>query len=115
MGVMIEHFAGAFPLWLSPVQVRIIPVSEDQHKETISVKERLMAANVRVEADLSSDNFGKRIRNAKTSYIPYFIIIGEKDQAVGKITLESRDAGQIGQLIADEVVERLVMEIKDRK
>jgi len=115
MSILIEHTAGKFPLWLSPVQVRIIPISEDQHKESVLVKEMLAAAGIRVEDDLSNDSFGKRIRNAKTSRIPYFIIIGEKDQAVGKVTLESRDAGQIGQLKAEEVVERLNKEIKERK
>jgi threonyl-tRNA synthetase len=115
MSILIEHTAGKFPLWLSPVQVRIIPISENQHKETALIKEKLLSAGVRAEADLSNDNFGKRIRNAKVSHIPYFIIIGEKDQAVGKVTLESRDAGQIGQLKAEEVVERLVKEIKERE
>ena len=112
MGIVIEHYSGKFPLWLSPVQVRIIPISENQHKEAVLIKEKLFAAGVRAEADLSNDSFGKRIRNAKTSHIPYFIIIGEKDQSVGKVTLESRDAGQIGQLKAEEVVEKLVKEIK---
>ena len=115
MSILIEHTAGKFPVWLSPVQVRIIPISENQHKESALIKEKLMSAGIRVEADLSNDSFGKRIRNAKTSYIPYFIVIGEKDQAVGKVTLESRDAGQIGQLKAEEVVEKLVKEIKERK
>jgi threonyl-tRNA synthetase len=115
MGIVIEHYSGKFPLWLAPVQVRIIPISENQHKEAALIKEKLITAGVRVEADFSNDSFGKRIRNAKTSYIPYFIIIGEKDQAVGKVTLESRDAGQIGQLKAEEVVERLSKEVKERK
>ena len=115
MGILIEHYSGKFPLWLSPVQVRIIPISENQHKETALIKEKLVAVGVRAEADLTNDNFGKRIRNAKVSHIPYFIIIGEKDQAAGKVTLESRDAGQIGQLKAEEVVDRLVKEIKERK
>jgi threonyl-tRNA synthetase len=115
MGIVIEHYSGKFPLWLSPVQVRIIPISESQHEEAALIKEKLIAAGVRAEADLSNDSFGKRIRNAKTSYIPYFIIIGEKDQSVGKVTLESRDAGQIGQLKAEEVVEKLAKEIKEKK
>ncbi|MDR3558070.1 MAG: threonine--tRNA ligase [Candidatus Pacebacteria bacterium] len=115
MGILIEHYSCKFPLWLAPVQVRIIPISPDQHKESALVKEKLLAAGIRAEDDLSNDSFGKRIRKAKTSYVPYFIVIGEKDQAVGKVTLESRDAGQIGQLKADEVVERMVKEIKEKK
>jgi len=115
LSIFIEHTAGNFPLWLSPVQVRVIPVTDGQHELAILIKEKLAAAGVRVETDLSGDNFGKRIRSAKTSRIPYFIIIGDKDQAAGLITLESRLAGQIGQLKAEEVIEKLIKEIKERK
>jgi threonyl-tRNA synthetase len=69
---------------------------------------------VRSEIDLSNDGFGKKIRNAKTSRIPYFIIIGDKDMTVNKVTLESRDKGQVGQMDAEEVLKKLVGEIKER-
>ena len=122
LGILIEHFAGKFPLWLAPVQARIIPVGEAHHAEAIAVRNMLLDAQVagsssgmRVEADLSNDGFGKKIRNAKTEHIPYFIIIGDKDLADGKVTLESRDLGQIGQLTKEELLARLAEEIATKK
>lgn len=115
MAIIIEHYAGKFPLWLSPVQARIIPIGEAHHAKALEIMEQLKLADVRVEIDLSKDNFGKRIRAAKMEHVPYFIIIGDKDIAAGKVTLESRDLGQIGQLSGGEVIERIVKEIKDKK
>jgi threonyl-tRNA synthetase len=114
LGIIIEHFTGKFPLWLSPVQARIIPIGDAHHAEAIKIRDTLLAHDVRVEVDLGNDNFGKKVRAAKTELIPYFIIIGDKDIAAGKLTLESRDAGQIGQLTHDEVVEKLLTEIKTK-
>ena len=122
LGILIEHFAGKFPLWLAPVQARIIPVGDAHHAEAIAVRDMLLDAvvpgnpnGIRIEADLSHDSFGKKIRNAKTEHIPYFIIIGDKDIADKKVTLESRDAGQIGQITKDELLARLVEEIVSKK
>jgi threonyl-tRNA synthetase len=112
---LIEHYAGNFPLWLSPVQAVIIPVMETHHARASEISDLLKSNNIRVELDLSKDGFGKKIRQAKVSRAPYFIIIGDKDLAVGKATLESRDAGQIGQLTEKEIVDKLITEIKDRK
>ena len=115
MGIVIEHYAGNFPLWLSPVQVKVIPVAEAFFTEAGKVHDSLLAAGLRSEIDLSNDGFGKKIRNAKTSHIPYFIILGEKDIAAKKVTLESRDKGQIGQLTVEEVMKKLVEENRDRR
>jgi threonyl-tRNA synthetase len=115
MSILIEHTAGNFPLWLAPVQVAVIPVAEAFFAEATKVHESLLQAGIRSEADLSNDGFGKKIRTAKTSHIPYFIILGEKDMAAKKVTLESRDHGHVGQLAAEEVVEKLVRENRERK
>jgi threonyl-tRNA synthetase len=115
LGLLIEHFAGKFPLWLAPVQTRIIPIGETHHAEAIAVRDLLLKSNIRAEVDFSNDSFGKKIRAAKTEHIPYFIIIGDKDIAARKITLESRDHGQIGQLEKEAVVLRLTEEIKSKK
>ncbi len=115
MGILIEHFAGNFPLWLSPVQVAVIPVAEAHAAAATKVAEVLKAADLRVELDTSTDSFGKKVRKAKTAHIPYFIILGEKDIQAGKVTLESRDQGQIGQLPLEEVVTRLALEIRNKK
>ena len=115
LGILIEHFAGKFPVWLSPVQARIIPIAENHHEKALEIYEKMRDADIRVEIDLSKDGFGKKIRQAKVEHIPYFIIIGDKDVAAGKVTLESRDAGQIGQLDASEVIEKIAKEIKEKK
>ncbi len=115
LGFLIEHYGGNFPLWLSPIQVKIIPVGGAHHEKAIEIFDSLKSNMVRVEMDLSSESFGKKIRAAKVSRAPYFIIIGDKDIEAGKVTLESRDAGQIGQLNASEVIEKITKEIKEKK
>lgn len=115
VGFLIEHYGGNFPLWLSPIQVKVIPIGDAHHAKSVEVYDALRSHMVRAEIDLSNDGFGKKVRDAKTMRIPYFIIIGDKDIAAGKVTLESRDHGQVGQITEQEVVERIVKEIKVRK
>lgn len=114
LGFLIEHYGGKFPLWLAPVQVKVIPVSEGQFQKAQDISNALREHFVRAEVDLGNDGFGKKIRNAKNAKIPYFIIIGDKDISANKITLESRDHGQIGQVDESTVLQRLLQEIKDR-
>lgn len=115
MGILIEHYAGNFPLWLSPVQVAVIPVRENHNAVAKEVTEKLLALDVRAELNDEDENLGKKIRAAKNQKIPYTIIIGDKDIEAGKVTLESRDHGQIGQVSIEEAVERIVKEIKEKK
>ncbi len=112
IGFLIEHYGGNFPLWLAPIQVKIIPVAEAHSDEAKKVHELLRAAFIRSEVDLSSESFGKKIRAAKTSRVPYFIVIGEKDIEAKKVTLESRGGEKVGQLAVEEVVKKL---LEDRK
>jgi threonyl-tRNA synthetase len=115
IGFLIEHYGGDFPLWLAPVQVKVIPVAESHIEAAKKVHESLRDAMIRSELDDSNNGFGKKVRNAKTAHIPYFIIIGDKDIEADKVTLESRDKGQIGQLRAEEVLKKFEEEIKERK
>ncbi len=115
IGFLIEHYAGNFPLWLAPIQVKVIPVGEAHVESARKVHDSLRSEMVRSELDDSSDNFGKKIRAAKNAKVPYTIIIGDKDMQAGKVTLESRDKGQIGQLNAEEALERIIEEVKERK
>lgn len=115
ISIYIEHTAGNFPLWLSPVQVSIIPVGEAHHAKAVEIYDRLKARMIRAEIDLTDVGFGKKIREAKVNRAPYFIIIGDKDIAAKKVTLESRDAGQIGQLTEEEVIEKIVKENTERR
>lgn len=115
IGFLIEHYAGNLPLWLSPVQVKVIPIGDAHVEAAQKVHTTLRDLMIRSEIDLSNDGFGKKVRNAKNARIPYFIIIGDKDLAAGKITLESRDKGQVGQLSTEEVAKKVAEEIKERK
>ncbi|MSR71455.1 MAG: threonine--tRNA ligase [Candidatus Taylorbacteria bacterium] len=112
---LIEKYNGAFPLWLSPVQVKVIPIAENHHATAEALNELLKNNNIRTEIDLSNDGFGKKVRAAKVELTPYFIIIGDKDMEAKKITLESRDKGNLGQMSNEEVLEKLLKEIKERK
>ena len=114
IGFLIEHYGGNFPLWLSPVQVKVIPVAEAHLDAAKKIHQSLRDKMIRSDLDDSNDSFGKKIRNAKTARIPYFIIIGEKDIQANKVTLESRDKGQIGQVEESEVIEKLKNEVKER-
>ncbi|MFA6404958.1 MAG: threonine--tRNA ligase [Candidatus Paceibacterota bacterium] len=115
IGFLIEHYGGNFPLWLAPIQVKVIPIGETHFDTARKVHESLHDSFIRSELDISNDGFGKKVRNAKTAKIPYFIIIGDKDVEANKVTLESRDNGQVGQLPTAEILEKLQREISDRK
>jgi threonyl-tRNA synthetase len=90
LGVYIEHTAGMFPLWLSPTQIRIIPISEAHRPFAETVYTLLKQQDIRAELDTSDDSLGKRIRQAKVTKLPYFAVIGDKEVADGTVTLEGR-------------------------
>ncbi|MBM3272483.1 threonine--tRNA ligase [Candidatus Kaiserbacteria bacterium] len=112
MGVMIEHFAGAFPLWLSPVQARVLPVSERHTEYAQEILSSLRDAGVRAEL-AADDTLGKRIRNAKLEKVPYTLVIGDAEVEAKTATLEGR-AGKIGALPLGEIEARLLDEIRTR-
>ena len=105
LSIAIEHFAGNFPFWMSPNQVTIIPINAGHEEVAQDIHKKLKALGLRVEYMASHDNFGKRIKKAKDEKVPYFIIIGDKDIEANKVTLESRDEGQLGQKSVEEVIE----------
>ncbi|MDE1974946.1 MAG: threonine--tRNA ligase [Patescibacteria group bacterium] len=116
IGFLIEHYGGNFPLWLAPIQVKVIPVTDaEAHvRKAQETHKSLRAKMIRSELADPSTGFGKNIRAAKTARIPYFIVIGDKDMAAGKVTLESRDNGQVGQMTTDEVTAKLLGEMSAR-
>ncbi len=115
MAFLIEKYAGAFPLWLAPVQVKIIPVRENHNEYAKEVYEMLQDANIRAELDMADTNLGGKVRDAKNNKMPYWIVIGDKEIGDNKVTLESRDAGQLGQMSKEELLNKLVTEIKEKK
>lgn len=115
MAFLIEKYAGAFPLWLAPVQARILPIGEAHFLYATEVMDKLKAAGIRVELDSSDETLGKKIRNYKTEKIPYAIVIGDKEVVEKKVSVESRDMGKVGEMSADDLVIKLKEEISARK
>ena len=114
MGVMIEHYAGNFPTWLSPVQVKVIPVRDTHNDYARKIHNLLVDAGVRSDFDDRDLNLGKKVREAKNEKITYWVVIGDKEIENNNITVEHRDKGQIGTQTAEEFVANLVEEIKKR-
>ena len=115
LSVYIEHTAGNFPLWLSPVQVKVIPVRTNHNEYAQKVFELLKQNNIRAELDDIDGNLGGKVRDAKNNKLPYWIVIGDKEIEAGKITLESRDSGQLGQISQAELISKFLEEIKNKK
>ena len=113
MGVMIEHFAGAFPVWLSPVQVIILPISEHQKEYAENIYRELKENDIRVELDDSNESLGKRIRNAKMSKTPYVIVVGDKEKDGNVITVEGRKEKLEG-ITTKFFLEKIKKETKER-
>ncbi|MGO2053378.1 threonine--tRNA ligase [Glutamicibacter sp. 287] len=114
LGVLTEHYAGAFPAWLSPVQVRAIPVAEAFNDYLGEVVAKLKAQGVRVELDDSSDRFPKKIRNASKDKIPFVLIAGGEDADANAVSFRFRDGSQENQVPVDDAVARIVEAIKSR-
>ena len=96
IGILIEHFAGKFPVWLAPVPVKVIPVSEKSMEYAAGVYEKLKAAGIRTELDHKDEKVGYKIRQAQLEKVPYMLVLGEKEAAEGAITVRSRDKGDLG-------------------
>ena len=96
IGILIEHFAGKFPVWPAPVQVKVIPVSEKSMEYAQGVYDQLKAAGIRTELDRKDEKVGYKIRQAQLEKVPFMLVLGEKEAAEGKITVRSRDKGDLG-------------------
>ncbi|GAB47626.1 threonine--tRNA ligase [Mobilicoccus pelagius] len=114
MGVLVEHYAGAFPVWLSPVQVTCVPVAEDYVPYLEEVSAKLRAAGVRVEIDASDDRFPKKIRNASKSKVPYVLIAGEEDRAAGAVSFRYRDGSQRNGVPVEQAVAEILATIESK-
>lgn len=110
--ILLEHYAGAFPLWLAPVQVKLIPVADAFNDYLEDVAARLRAEGLRVEVDTASDRFGKKIRNASKEKVPVVLIAGGEDEAAGAVSFRLRDGSQSNGIPIDEAVERIVRHAK---
>jgi threonyl-tRNA synthetase len=114
IGVLIEHFAGAFPLWLAPVQVAVLSISEKFNDYANKVAEQLKDSGLRVESNLSSEKIGSKIRSATMDKVPYMLIVGEKEQAENKVAVRHRTEGDKGLMSSDDFVNQAMSTIRNR-
>ena len=115
IGFLLEHYAGKFPVWLAPLQVKILPISDKFLDYAHTIKETLRKAGVRVEIDERQEKIGKKIREAELARVPYMLVVGEKEAAENKLSVRRQGKGDAGQMAVDEFVQNIVEEISERK
>lgn len=114
IGIITEHYAGAFPLWLAPVQVKILPIGEGHIEYANKVKDILEENHLRVEVDARNEKIGYKIREAQLKKVPYMLVVGDKEMAEGLVAVRSRSEGELGQLTIENFTKRAVEEVKSK-
>ena len=111
LGILIEHFGGAFPVWLAPVQVMLVPVGDRFNDYAKSVRDRLFAEGIRVEADLSDETMRYKIRAAQSQQVPYMLVVGERESSEGAVSVRHRRRGDGGATSVDVFLAQIRAEI----
>lgn len=114
IGILIEHFAGKFPVWLAPVQAKILPISDKYMDYARALEKKLFDAEIRVALDDRAEKIGYKIREAQMEKVPYMIIVGEKEVEEGNISIRLRDTGETISMSGDEFVEKVIRETRER-
>ena len=114
IGVITEHFAGAFPLWLAPVQVKVLPVTDRAHEYAKGLNQQLLDADIRSEADLRSEKLGYKIREAQLQKIPYMLVVGDRDMENGTVSVRTRTGEDLGAMTMDAFLAKCEDEIKTK-
>jgi threonyl-tRNA synthetase len=112
IGILIEQYAGDFPLWLSPIQARIIPVTEEHLSYGKNLQEQLLSHNIRAEIDDSGERIGKKVRNAEKDKIPYMLVVGDKEVAAEAVSVRTRAEGELGALPVVELITQMVEKVR---
>jgi threonyl-tRNA synthetase len=113
IGILIEHHAGAFPLWLSPIQLVLMNISQAQEEYTTRVAQKLRAAGLRIQVDLRNEKITYKIREHSLQKLPYQLIIGDKEVAASLVAVRSRSGEDLGQMTLEALLLRLQTEIKN--
>ncbi len=114
IGVITEHFAGAFPTWLAPVQVKLLPISEKYHEYAYKVRDALEKEGVKIELDERAEKIGYKIREARMQRVPYILVVGASEEEEGKVAVRSRQNGEEGAMALDAFIARIKKEIEDK-
>ena len=115
IGVITEHYAGAFPTWLAPVQVKILPITDRAADYCSELKEKLDAAGYRVEVDSRNEKIGYKIRGAQLEKIPYMLVIGDKETEAGTVAVRTREGKDLGAMPLDDFLARIQKEVAEKK
>ncbi|MEI8351667.1 MAG: threonine--tRNA ligase, partial [bacterium] len=113
-GVLVEHYAGAFPLWLAPEQIRVLPINDKVLEAAGKIQETLLEAGFRVRIDRSSEKLGAKIRDAQVEKIPYMLILGAREAEAGLVSVRHRTAGDLGTMRLEELTGRLSAEVASK-
>ena len=114
IGVITEHFAGAFPLWLSPVQVKVLPVTDRAHAYAKELTQRLVDADIRAEGDYRSEKLGYKIREAQMQKIPYMLVVGDRDMENGTVSVRTRKGDDLGAMTMEDFLAKCQAEIDSK-
>jgi threonyl-tRNA synthetase len=114
IGILIEHFAGKFPVWLSPVQVKVLPITDRQKDYAKDLCEKMKAAGIRVQLDDRNEKIGYKIREAQMEKVPYMLVVGEKEMEAGQVAVRRRDKGDMGAIAADEFIATVCKDIEEK-
>jgi threonyl-tRNA synthetase len=115
IGILIEHYAGEFPLWLAPVQAVVLPISDRHTEYAHGVAAQLREAGLRVEIDERSESIGKKIREAEVQKVPYMLVVGDAEQEAGAVAVRRHREGDVGQESVESFGGRALGEIADRR
>ena len=113
-GILIENCAGAFPAWLAPEQIRILPITEGQHEAAASLADKLKALGFRVDTDMRTEKIGAKIRDARNLRIPFIAVVGEKEVAAGTVSVRSRREGELGAIPVDALIDKMKNEVAEK-
>ena len=114
IGILIEHFAGKFPVWLSPLQVKILPITDKQEGYARELCEKMKAAGIRVAVDDRNEKIGYKIREAQMEKVPYMLVVGANEAEAGQVAVRRRDKGDMGAVAADEFIQTVIKDIADK-
>ncbi|MFI5048527.1 MAG: threonine--tRNA ligase [Gaiellales bacterium] len=114
IGILIEHFAGAFPLWIAPLQVSVLPVADRHNEYAQSVVDELVGAGIRAEADTRSESVGRKIAEAEVQRVPYILVVGDREADAGNVSVRRRGEGDLGARSVADLREALLLEISTR-
>jgi threonyl-tRNA synthetase len=114
IGFLLEHYAGKFPVWLAPVQVKVLPISDKFLDYAKSVADKLKKSDIRAEVDDRNEKIGKKIRDTELMRVPYMLVVGEKEMNEGKVAVRKQGKGDDGVVSVDEFIERATNEIESK-